>query len=95
MSETKKYILPSGEYTEFRPTVFFNNRVNGSFDFDPCGERGANWLEDSEWMDLVKDIIKISNDIIVVIWNGIYQETDNVDCVTEAHEFSIYKGILK
>jgi len=86
MIETKTYKFHSGEYTEFRPTEFFDNHIDGSFKFEPCGDQGTNWLEDSEWISCVKDIVKISNEIIIVVWNSVYNHSN---------ETTLYKGTLK
>lgn len=92
MSEIKTYKFYSGEYTEFRPSEWLNNRdgeYNGNW--STINNNLDNWFCDAIWVDLVYDIKQISEDIILVVWNSLYIEQGSY----RSYEVSLYKGLLK
>jgi hypothetical protein len=76
------------EYTTFIPTHVFDTIKEMWEDLDNFN----NWLDKDEiicqrWIENVKNIIKLDNGYILVIWNQTMQGGHNTS--------SIYKGILE
>lgn len=57
----------------------------------PINPDKSNWLQDSVWTEEVHTIIKLTEDIIVVIFNDYYCEKSG----TRSHDSAVYKGTFE
>ena len=59
--------------------------------WEPINPNKNNWLQDTVWADYVHTLIKLAEDIIVVIFNEEYCEESGIHSYVSA----VYKGTLK
>jgi hypothetical protein len=81
------------EFTIFIPT----HRIQQEEDTDigrwkSINEGRHNWMKDAGWIDLVNTFIKLSDELVYVLFNDTYTGTRSG---ISYHESALYKGILK
>ena len=57
-------------YKSFIPTKYFNTVTK---EWTEINEIQEDWLLDNEWCENVRDIVRISDDFIMVIWNELME----------------------
>ena len=82
----------SSQFTSFIPThLLIHRKMDGEIgNWLPINPYKANWLADY-WTESVHTIIKIAENIIIVIFNEEWQDEHGI-C---SYDSAVYKGTLK